>query len=206
MPTGTPIPDIREQLLGAAERVLLRDGPDALISRAVTTEAGVAKGILHRHFVDLNTFLATLVLTRIERLDEISAELRASARTATLPENLTRALVSALDPIAIEIVALVCSRRELLDKLRLATPTGVPLLTETTKFIATYLTAERGLGRIPITTDVDTLAIVLVGSAHLIAAGPGRATDNEFTSTVHAVIEAVTTQSTARTELKAPAS
>ncbi len=35
--------------------------------------------------------------------------------------------------------------------------------------LAAYLTAERGLGRIAITTDVDMLAILLVGGAHLRA-------------------------------------
>jgi AcrR family transcriptional regulator len=171
VPTGTPIRDIRDQLLGAAERVLLRDGPDALTSRAVTTEAGVAKGILHRHFADFDTFLATLVLARLERLDSLCKELRASAGTATLTDNLTRVLAAALEPSALRIVSLVGSRDELLARVRLAAPTGVPLLAETTRMIAAYLTAERGLGRIAIETDVDTLAVILVGGSHLLAAG-----------------------------------
>ena len=62
MPTGVAIRDVREQLFDAAERVLLRDGPSALTSRAVTTEAGCAKGVLHRHFADFDAFLAELVL------------------------------------------------------------------------------------------------------------------------------------------------
>ena len=37
--------------------------------------------------------------------------------------------------------------------------------------IAAYLTAERGLGRIPLETDVDQLAVLLVGGAHLLTAG-----------------------------------
>jgi AcrR family transcriptional regulator len=171
VPTGTPIRDIRDQLLDAAERVLVRDGPDALTSRAVTTEAGVAKGILHRHFPDFGTFLATLVLAHIERLDALATDLRASAGTGTVNGNLIRALAAALDPSAIAIVGLICSRRELLTKLRLTTPKGVPLLAESTTMIAAYLTAERGLGRIAVNTDVDALAIILVGSAHLLAAG-----------------------------------
>jgi AcrR family transcriptional regulator len=171
VPTGTPIRDIRDQLLDAAGRVLVRDGPDALTSRAVTTEAGVAKGILHRHFADFDTFLATLVLARLERLDSLSTELRASAGTATLTDNLTRVLAAALEPSALRIVSLVSSRDELLARVRLASPAGVPLLAETTRMIAAYLTAERGLGRIAIETDVDTLAVILVGSSHLLAAG-----------------------------------
>jgi len=169
MPTGVPLLDAREQLFAAAVRVLLRDGPDALTSRAVTTETGVAKGILHRHFADFDTFLAALVLSRIERLDHLSAELRESAGSATVADNLAGALAAVLTPDVLAIVRLVMSRRELLMRLRLTTPTGMPLLTETTKMIAAYLTAERGLGRIPLETDVDSLALILVGSAHLLA-------------------------------------
>ena len=69
MPTGVAIRDAREQLFDAAERVLLRAGPSALTSRAVTTEAGFAKGVLHRHFADFDAFLAELVLDRIARID-----------------------------------------------------------------------------------------------------------------------------------------
>lgn len=200
MPTGTPIRDIRDQLLEAAERVLLRDGPDALTSRAVTTEAGVAKGILHRHFADFDTFLATLVLAHIERLDALSTELRASAGTATLTDNLTRALAAALEPSAVRIVSLVSSRDELLARLRLAAPPGVPLLAETTRMIAAYLTAERGLGRIAIETDVDTLAIILVGSSHLLATGSQHAPlePDDLRRVVSTAVESVSRQQPAR--------
>ncbi len=43
MPTGVALRDVRQQLFDAAQRVLLQAGPDALTSRAVTTEAGCAK-------------------------------------------------------------------------------------------------------------------------------------------------------------------
>jgi AcrR family transcriptional regulator len=171
VPTGVPIPDIRDQLYVAAESVLLRDGPDALTSRAVTTEAGVAKGILHRHFRDFDGFLAAFVLSHIERLDTLAGDLRAAAGTATVAENVAGALAAALSPSALGIISLVCSRRELLSRLRLTSPTGIPLATEISKMIAAYLTAERGLGRIAIQTDVDSLAVLLVGGAHLRAAG-----------------------------------
>lgn len=171
MPTGVPMPDLRDQLFDAARRVLLRDGPGGLTSRAVTTEAGVAKGILHHHFADFDTFLASLVVSRLERLDHRSGELRASAGSGTVQDNLADALTAVLTPDALAIVSLAMSRHELLARLRLTTPTGVPLLTDSTKMIAAYLTAERGLGRIPLETDVDNLAVILVGGAHLQIAG-----------------------------------
>ena len=42
--------------------------------------------------------------------------------------------------------------------------------------IASYLRAERDLGRIAVDADVDTLALTLIGTAHLLFAGPGGAT------------------------------
>ncbi|MGH2862116.1 MAG: TetR/AcrR family transcriptional regulator [Solirubrobacteraceae bacterium] len=169
MPTGTPIHDIRKQLFEAAERVLLRNGPDALTSRAVTTEAGVAKGILHRYFPDFEAFLAALALTHIERLDSLSKQVRAAAGEETVAGNIAKMLTAALAPATIRIIDLVCSRQELGERLRLTTPRGIPVAAEITRMLGAYLTAERGLGRLAITTDVDMLAILLVGGAHLRA-------------------------------------
>lgn len=178
VPTGIPIRDLREQLFDAAERLLVRDGPDALTSRALTTEAGLAKGILHRHFPDFDTFLAALVLARIERIEARSAELRAAAGAAEVADNLASALADVLRPAAIQLGVLTCSRHALLERLRLTTPAGIPLLAETVKMVAAYLTAERGLGRIALSTDVDTVALLLVGGAHLLAAGHDRSPPN----------------------------
>lgn len=109
MPTGVAIHDARDQLFDAAERVLLRDGPSALTSRAVTTEAGCAKGVLHRHFADFDAFLAELVLDRIAQLDAQAAALRESAGTGTVTDNLTGALTDLFGSVAVAIVGLVTS-------------------------------------------------------------------------------------------------
>ena len=171
MPTGTALRDVREQLFEAAERVLRRDGPSGLTSRAVTTEAGVAKGVLHRHFDDFDAFLAELVRDRIARLDEQAAALRAVAGTGAVADNLTAALTALFESVAIGIVGLVTSRHALLARLRATTPTGVPLLTEATAMLAAYLAAEQERGRVAPDADVATLAPMLIGSAHLLFAG-----------------------------------
>src|SRR4051794_1401636 len=110
VPTGVAMRDAREQLFDAAERVLLRDGPSALTSRAVTTEAGCAKGVLHRHFADFDAFLAELVLDRIARIDDQAAALCNSAGTGTVAGNLTGALMDLFGSVAVAIVGLVISR------------------------------------------------------------------------------------------------
>ena len=90
MPTGVALRDVRRQLFDAAERVLLRDGPSGLTSRAVTDEAQVAKGVLHRHFADFDAFLAEFVLDRVNRLD--AGALRDAAGTGTVVDNVADAL------------------------------------------------------------------------------------------------------------------
>lgn len=170
MPTGVAISDVRAQLFDAAERVLQGAGPSGLTSRAVTAEAGVAKGVLHRHFADFDAFLAELVLDRIDRMDEQAAALLESAGTGTVAGNLTAALMSVFGSVAVAMVSLITFRDELRARLRKTWPAGVPVLTEAVHMVADYLTAERDLGRIAAEADVDLLAPTLIGAAHLLFA------------------------------------
>jgi AcrR family transcriptional regulator len=170
VPTGVAIRDVRKQLFDAAERVLLRDGPNALTSRAVTTEAGCAKGVLHRHFTDFEAFLTEFVLDRIDRMDDQTTTLLSSAGTGTVADNLTGAITALFESVAVAMVGLITSRDELRARLRDTLPAGVPVLTEAAIMIAYYLTGERALGRIRADADVDTVAATLIGTGHLLYA------------------------------------
>jgi AcrR family transcriptional regulator len=170
MPTGVHLRDVRQQLFQAAERVLLREGPNALTSRAVTAEADVAKGVLHRHFADFDAFLAELVQDRIARLKDQSAILEASAGTRTVPQNLVDALTELFDPVSVALTSLVFFRDELRRRLR-RPGDGLPFLTEAREMLSTYLTAERAQGRIAADAKVDSLALSLIGASHLHFAG-----------------------------------
>ncbi|WP_019633285.1 TetR/AcrR family transcriptional regulator [Actinomadura atramentaria] len=171
MPTGVALRDAREQLFAAAERVLLRDGPNALTSRAVAAEAGVAKGVVHRHFTDFDAFLADLVTDRAARVAARGDELAARAGAGDVPGNVAAVLAEVFGPVALSVVALTASRDGLRARLRAARPFGVPVLAEAAEVIAGYLAAERDAGRIAADTDVDVLALTLVGAAHLLYAG-----------------------------------
>ncbi|MFE7311747.1 TetR/AcrR family transcriptional regulator [Streptomyces sp. NPDC057555] len=189
MPTGVALRDAREQLFAAAERILLRDGPNALTSRAVTTEAGCAKGVLHRHFDDFDAFLAALVQDRIGRIDGQAAALRASAGSGAVVDTVTDALMTVFGTVAVTIVGLVISRDGLRARLRRAGSSGVPVLGEATAMIAEYLAAERELGRIAAHADVDTLAPTLIGAGHLLFAD--REGGPPTTAAVHKVVTTV---------------
>ena len=170
MPTGVAIRDPRGQLFDAAERVLIRDGPGGLTSRAVTTEAGVAKGVLHRHFADFDALLAELALNRVARIGAQAAALRAEAGSGTVAGNLAAALPDLFSPAILALIRLVIARDELRARLRAATGSRIPLVSESTAMVAGYLAAERDLGRVAADADISTLAPTLVGAAHLLFA------------------------------------
>jgi AcrR family transcriptional regulator len=161
----------RDQLFDAAERVLLRAGPSALTSRSVTAEAGVAKGVLHRHFADFDGFLTELVLDRVDHVDRQATALEAGAGTGSVVDNLTGALSELFGSVALEIIGLLMSRNELRARLSQAGAARLPVIGQGTAMITDYLIAERDLGRIAAGADVATLALTLIGAGHMLFAG-----------------------------------
>jgi AcrR family transcriptional regulator len=189
------IRDPRGQLFDAAERVLLRAGPSRLTSRAVTAEAGVAKGVLHRHFADFEDFLTALALDRAALIGAKAGELRAAAGTGTVAGNLAAALPEVLSPGYLALIRLVIARDELRARLRAATGVRLPLMSESTALAAGYLQAERDLGRIAAGADIVTLAPTLIGAVHLLfsdadGAAPDEAALARVISTVLAGVTA----------------
>jgi AcrR family transcriptional regulator len=175
MPTGVHLRDARRQLFDAAERVLLRDGPNGLTSRAVTEEAACAKGVLHRHFPDFDAFLAELVLDRADQLETHTRALRERAGTGAVTQNLTAALTALFGPVPIAIIPLITFRDEVRARLRQARPGGgIAILAQATAAISAYLADERARGRIAPDADIDSLTLSLVGGAHMLFADPDR--------------------------------
>jgi AcrR family transcriptional regulator len=171
VPTGVHLHDPRQQLFEAAERILLQAGPDALTSRAVTDEAGCAKGVLHRHFADFDAFLTDLVLDRAAQLEAQANELRAAAGTGTVAGNLTRALTTLFGPVPVAIIPLITFRDEVRARLRRAMPGGgIAILAQVTGAVRAYLADERDRGRLPVGADLESLTLSLVGGAHLLFA------------------------------------
>ncbi|WP_433729498.1 TetR/AcrR family transcriptional regulator [Actinoplanes sp. CA-051413] len=190
MPTGVHLRDARQQLFDAAERVLLREGPAGLTSRAVTDEAGCAKGVLHRHFSDFDAFLADLVLDRAAQLEAQADALRKSAGTGTPADNLTSALTTLFGPVPLAIIPLITFRDVLRARLRQARPGGgIAILGQVTAAVSAYLADERDLGRIAADADLDSLTLSLVGGGHLLFTDrdpgpPGPAAVGRFVTSV----------------------
>src|SRR5262249_9941011 len=128
------------------------------------------KGVLHRHFEDFDDFLAGFVLDRAGRLDPQAAALLDAAGTATVVDNVSRALAAVFGSVAVAIVPLVTFRDGLRARLRDTGPAGVPVLTDGAAMITDYLRAERDQGRLKAAAEPGFLAPMLVGTVHLLFA------------------------------------
>jgi AcrR family transcriptional regulator len=165
MARGVAIPQVREQLFAAADRVLARDGPSGLSTRAVTAEAGVANGVLHRHFRDFDDFLASFAADRLQEITDSAAALPRRAGHGTVAANLTDAAVAVFGTSAQALMSLVATKPGLGAILEHDNDRPVGLAGIEAHF-ATYLDAEKKLGRISPDADTETLAFTLLGAVH----------------------------------------
>ncbi|WP_433436540.1 TetR family transcriptional regulator [Nonomuraea sp. CA-141351] len=173
-PRGVTIPEVRQQLFDAAEQVLLREGPSGLTGRAITREAGVATGLLHNHFGDLDSFLAALFVDRAQTATRRLQDLPTRAGTATVADNLMAALEMLFAGNLLALAGLALARPSIVPRLGEALGEGTLELDAGERLFATYLEAEQRLGRIPADADTASLALALVGAAHqlLLTRGP----------------------------------
>ncbi|MFE7759233.1 TetR family transcriptional regulator [Streptomyces sp. NPDC057418] len=176
-PRGVAIPDVRERLFEAAERVVARDGAAALTSRAVTAEADCGKGVLHTHFAGLDEFVAELVLDRFARSAHQAQALEAKVGQATVAHNLREVALALMDALPPAVVGLAMTRPAAVLHAREGLRSGAPAFDAIQQAFTVYLQAEQRGGRLPDAADSATIALALVGTIHhlLMTRAPGRA-------------------------------
>ncbi|MBL1086030.1 TetR/AcrR family transcriptional regulator [Streptomyces actinomycinicus] len=174
-PRGVATPDAREQLFAAAERVVERDGPGALTSRAVTTEAGCAKGLLHAHFSGMDEFVAELCLSRFARTAAKARSLSELVGRNTVARNLDAVALALFESGGPGISGLAMTRPGAALRIRRALEGGAPGFDAIQTAVTGYLEAEQGLGRLAETVDPSSVALAVVGAAHhlLMTSWPG---------------------------------
>ncbi|MFE0760328.1 TetR/AcrR family transcriptional regulator [Streptomyces smyrnaeus] len=197
-PRGVAVPDIRERLFAAAERVVARGGPGALTSRAVTDEAGCSKGMLHAHFGGgLDEFVGELVLDRFSRTAALAAELPQRAGQETVTANLAAVGTALLTSAGPAMAGLAVTRPGAAARFRDAMAAGAPGFASVQEAVAAYLTGEQRLGRVAAEADPEALALALVGTAHhlLMTSWPGAP---DPAAQLHRVIAALAASGAAR--------
>ncbi|MEW2270416.1 TetR/AcrR family transcriptional regulator [Streptomyces griseofuscus] len=174
-PRGVATPDVRERLFAAAERVVERDGPGALTSRAVTTEAGCAKGLLHTHFAGLDEFVAELCLDRFARTAAKAGALTGLAGQGTVVRNLDAVVRALFDSGGPALSGLAMTRPGAAVLIRGALEGGAPGFAAIQEAVTGYLEAEQRLGRVAGSVDPGTAALAIVGTGHhlLMTSWPG---------------------------------
>lgn len=168
MPRGVAIPELRERLFRATERLLVRDGPSGLSSRAITTEAGCAKGVLHNHFTDLDGFLAEFVLTHFHRVLHDVAELQAKVGQATVEDNLAESAAVLLGSSVLAVHSILFFRPSLVARLHGTHGQHSPNLDDLERIFTAYLDAEKELGRVVANIDTQAVALTLTAVVHHI--------------------------------------
>ncbi|MDQ3629641.1 MAG: TetR/AcrR family transcriptional regulator [Actinomycetota bacterium] len=195
MPRGVAIPELRENLFAATERLLLRDGPGVLSSRAITTEAGCAKGVLHNHFTDLDGFLAEFAVEHFHRALAGMAQLQDTAGQATVAQNLEVAANTLLASSVLAVHSVISLRPSLAERLREVRGHRSPTLGDLEKVFAAYLEEEKKLGRIVPRADSAATALALVATIHrILMTSQGNSTQarSSLASVLDVLLQAIT--------------
>ncbi|GLY63864.1 TetR/AcrR family transcriptional regulator [Amycolatopsis taiwanensis] len=156
----------REQILAAAEEIMRERGYARATTKEIARAAGYSEAALYKHFQDKTEIFLGVLSERMPAFGATLGELTAQAGKGSLRAHLVRLARSALDfyTETFPIAASVFSTRELLAAHRKALRELGPGPRGPQIAVAGYLRAERRLGRLPRTTDVDAMAALLLGA------------------------------------------
>jgi AcrR family transcriptional regulator len=169
MPRGVAIPEIRQQLFAAVERLIAGGGASRLTGRAVTREAGVATGLLHAHFGNFDDFLIAYAIDRAFQISGEVAGLPQRAGSGTVAENLQQAVLATPLGTLLTVTRLTAFRPEIAAQVEAMLGGETAGLQAVERAIAGYLAAEQQLGRVAAGADTEALAVAVVGVLHHVA-------------------------------------
>jgi AcrR family transcriptional regulator len=173
VPRGVAIPDVRERLFEAAERVIEREGLSGLSGRAVTREAGCATGLLYNYFGDFDEFVTEFVVDRFQRVTASAAPLSEHAGKGTVADHVTAAAEALFESNLLTLVSLVMLHPGSMRKPARGrqNEAGGGVLR---RAFADYLDAEKRLGRVKPDADTEALATALIATIHHLLLTHGR--------------------------------
>jgi AcrR family transcriptional regulator len=189
MPRGVAIPEVRQQLFAAVERVITGAEPSRLTSRAVTREAGVATGLLYAHFANFDAFLAGYAVDRAFQISGEVAGLPARAGSGTVAGNVSEAVLAAPLGTLLALTRLMVLQPGLAAEVEAVLGGGTAGLQAVEHAVAGYLAAEQRLGRVPAGADPEALALAVVGVLHHVTLSGG--TDSAAATRIRRAVEAL---------------
>jgi AcrR family transcriptional regulator len=166
MPRGQAIPDAPAALFDAADRILARQGPEGITSRALTDEAGVAKGVLHNHFHDLDGFLVSYAADRISTAVSRAGSLASQVGKRNVADNLTDAVADLFGSGTLTVSALMTSRPAVFARVQAVLADSGQGFDRLERSLAAYLDAEKKQGRLAADINSQMVAFHLIAAVH----------------------------------------
>ena len=168
--------ETRARLIEATKSVVREVGYAHATTKAVAEAAGVAEGTIYRHFPDKISLFFAAALSGSQVIIEEFATLPDQAGTATVQENLERALIRLLevrqDLLPLELAMMsdpeMAKRRQ-----AMAAPELLPGLPSPPEAISAYLDAEARLGRVRSDLDSRQVSLVLLSALFGLMLAPG---------------------------------
>jgi AcrR family transcriptional regulator len=156
-------PETRQQILDAAQRLLVTGGFARLTTREIAREAGFAEGTLFKHFKRKEDLYLSVVLENSPKFRQRIARMQVGV--STVAKNLERVAVAALDffekliPLSVSLFA----DAELLARHRQQMQRHGRGPADVFDLIAGYIEGEQRLGRIGNQVDPRSAAALLLG-------------------------------------------
>jgi AcrR family transcriptional regulator len=168
--------ETRARLIEATKSVVREVGYAHATTKAVAEAAGVAEGTIYRHFPDKVSLFFAAALSGSQVIIEEFATLPDQAGTATVQENLERALIRLLevrqDLLPLELAMMsdpeMAKRRQAMEA-----PELLPGLPSPPEAISAYLDAEARLGRVRSDLDSRQVSLVLLSALFGLMLAPG---------------------------------
>jgi AcrR family transcriptional regulator len=155
----------REDILGAAARIMRTEGYARATTKEIARAAGYSEAALYKHFQDKTEIFLRVLEEEMPGLAALLARLDQRAGAGDVRGNLEELVVTALRfyadtfPIAVSLYssrALLAAHRDRLREIGRGPRTPEELLTR-------YLEAEQRLGRLAPTADPRAMAQLLLG-------------------------------------------
>jgi AcrR family transcriptional regulator len=164
--------ELRASLLGHAQRLIARDGPQALTMRALAVEAGCAVGLPYKVFARREELVGALAHLEMRRITAEIAAWVAGAGRRTVGENLGRYAAILLETERPALVLADTIGDAGLDAAVAGGAHETGLLASFDTAVADYLRAEQKLGRVAAGVDVTAYGFLITGAVHNLVVSP----------------------------------
>jgi AcrR family transcriptional regulator len=162
--------ELRSSLIEHAQRIVKRDGLQALTMRALATASGCSVGLPYKVFASRDELIAEMVELELEWLRDALDAWSATAGTRTVADNLieyARVMFESERPVVTHGLGGRALAPVIAD---LTKKSGLEHSFEST--VTDYLRAEQELGRIAAHVDARAYGFLITGAIHnLITAG-----------------------------------